>query len=210
MLALLSSAALAQETPQPAAMPAAIAAPRDVAYPGVIRLHVDATDTERHIFRVRQTIPVAAAGPMTLLFPRWLPGTHAPTGRIEQLAGLSIRAGATRLERRRDPVDGFAFHVTVPNATPVLEVAFEILTAVDGSPGRIVMTDEMLNRRWNAVALYPAGYYASRIPVEASVRLPDGWQFGVSLDTASTQGGVTTFKAVSFDQLVDSPMFAGR
>jgi len=209
MLALLAGGALAQGV-QPLAMPAEIAAPKDAAYPGTMRLHVDATDTARHIFRIRQTVPVAGAGRMTLLFPRWLPGTHAPTGRIEQLAGLSIRAGATRLEWTRDAVDGFAFHVTVPNATPSLEIEFQILTAVDGSQGRIVMTDEMLNLQWNAVALYPAGYYASRIPVEASVRLPDGWQFGVALDTASTQGGVTTFKTVSFDQLVDSPMFAGR
>jgi predicted metalloprotease with PDZ domain len=212
MLALMSSSALAQgaATIQPAAMPAAIAAPRDVAYPGTMRLHVDATDTVRHIYRVRQTIPIAAAGPMTLLFPRWLPGTHAPTGRIEQLAGLTIRAGATRLEWTRDAVDGFAFHVTAPNATPALEIEFQILTAVESSQGRIVMTDEMLNLQWNAVALYPAGYFTSRIPVEASVKLPEGWQFGVALETASTAGGVTTFKPVPFDQLVDSPMFAGR
>ena len=212
VLAILGGGALAQEgsTIQPAAMPTAIAAPRDVAYPGTMRLHVDATDTERHIYRVRQTIPVVAAGPMTLLFPRWLPGTHAPTGRIEQLAGLTIRAGATRLDWTRDALDGFAFHVTVPNASPALEVEFQILTAVEASQGRIVMTDEMLNLQWNAVALYPAGYFASRIPVEASVRLPVGWQFGVALETASTAAGVTTFKTVPFDQLVDSPMFAGR
>src|SRR5688572_18634636 len=171
MVALLAGAALAQVV-QPLAMPAEIAAPKDVAYPGTMRLHVDATDTERHIYRVRQTIPVAAAGPMTLLFPRWLPGTHAPTGRIEQLAGLSIRAGATRLDWTRDSVDGFAFHITVPNAVPQLEIEFQVLTAVDTSQGRIVMTDEMLNLQWNAVALYPAGYFTSRIPVEASVRLP--------------------------------------
>ena len=209
MLALLGSSALAQGV-QPAAMPAEIAAPRDVAYPGTMRLQVDATDTERHIFRVRQTIPVTGAGRTTLLFPRWLPGTHAPTGRIEQLAGLTVRAGATRLEWTRDAVDGFAFHVTVPNATPALEIEFQILTAVENTQGRIVMTDEMLNLQWNAVALYPAGYFASRIPVEASVRLPDGWQFGVALETASSAGGLTTFKTVPFDQLVDSPMFAGR
>ena len=184
IVALLGGAAFAQGV-QPAAMPAEIAAPKDVAYPGTIRLHVDATDTDRHIYRVRQTIPVPAAGPMTLLFPRWLPGTHAPTGRIEQLAGLTIRAGATRLEWTRDSLDGFAFRVTVPNATPALEIEFQILTAVDGPQGRIVMTDEMLNLQWNAVALYPAGYFTSRIPVEASVRLPEGWQFGVALDAAS-------------------------
>ena len=66
MVALLAGAALAQGV-QPLAMPDEIAAPKDVAYPGTMRLHVDATDTARHIYRVRQTIPVAAAGSMPIL-----------------------------------------------------------------------------------------------------------------------------------------------
>jgi predicted metalloprotease with PDZ domain len=209
MLALLGGAALAQGVP-PTPMSAQIAAPKDVAYPGVIRLQVDATDTERHIYRVRETIPVASAGPMTLLFPRWLPGTHAPTGRIEQLAGLTIRAGNTRLDWSRDGADGFAFHVNVPPGTPTLDLEFQVLTAVESGQGRVVMTDEMMNLQWGAMLLYPAGYYSSRITFETSLRLPEGWQFGVALETASSTGGITTFKPVSLETLQDSPMFAGR
>jgi predicted metalloprotease with PDZ domain len=209
LLAALSGAALAQ-TSTMAPSSVEIAAPKDVAYPGVIRLLVDATDTERHIYRVRETIPVAAPGRMTLLFPRWLPGTHAPTGRIEQLAGLTVRAGNTRLEWSRDATDGFAFHVNVPPATPALELEFQVLTAVDGAQGRIVMTDDMMNLQWGAMLLYPAGYYSSRIPFELSLRLPEGWQFAVALEAASSTNGVTTFKPVSLETLQDSPMFAGR
>ena len=36
---------------------------------------------------MKETIPVAAAGPMTLLMPQWLPGNHAPRGQIEKLTG---------------------------------------------------------------------------------------------------------------------------
>ena len=72
------------------------------------------------------------------------------------------------------------------------------------------MTPDMLNLQWNAVALYPAGYFARQITVEPSVRLPDGWQFATALETASKRGGVATFKPVSLETLVDSPMFAGR
>src|SRR5262249_41217646 len=43
-----------------------------------------------------------------------------------------------------------------------------------------------------------------------SVRLPDEWQFASALDIASTAGATTTFKQVSLEVLVDSPMFAGR
>ena len=72
------------------------------------------------------------------------------------------------------------------------------------------MTPDMLNLQWNAVALYPAGYFARQIMVEPSVRLPEGWQFATALETAASNGGVTTFKPVSLDTLVDSPIFAGR
>src|SRR5258705_2454262 len=84
--------------PQPAPMPPPIAAPRDVAYPGTIRLNVDATDLLHRLFNVRETIPVRAGEPLVLLFPAWLPGNHSPTGRVDKLAGLMIRANGARVE----------------------------------------------------------------------------------------------------------------
>ena len=66
---------------------------RNTPFPGTMTLNVDATDTEQGIFRVTQTIPLSSSGPMTLNFPKWLPGNHAPRGQIEKLAGLTIRAG---------------------------------------------------------------------------------------------------------------------
>jgi predicted metalloprotease with PDZ domain len=203
--------ALAQApAPQSPPIPVEIAAPKDARFPGTIKLAVDATDNVRHIFRVHETIPVAGGAPLTLLYPRWLPGTHAPTGRIDQLAGLSIRAGNTRLEWSRDPLDVYAFHVNVPAGAAALELDFEILTATVADQGRVVMTPEMLNLEWNAVALYPAGHYARQIMFEPSVKLPDGWQLGTALEAVSINAGATSFKPVSFDTLVDSPMFAGR
>src|SRR3954463_1416606 len=204
-----SAAALAQTTAQIPPLPPEIASPKDAAYPGTLRLTVDATDTVRHIFRVHETIPVTGAGPMVLLYPRWLPGTHAPTGRIDQLAGFSIRAGNQRLDWSRDPADVYAFHVNVPAGAAALELDFQILTATDADQGRNVMTPDMLNIEWNALALYPGGYYARGVTIEPSMKLPEGWQFGTALETASTAAGVTTFKPVAFDTFVDSPLFAG-
>ena len=60
---------------------------QDIPWPGVIKLSVDATDVTRGIFQVSETIPVTAAGPLTVLYPKWLPGVHAPAGAIPQLAG---------------------------------------------------------------------------------------------------------------------------
>ena len=196
--------------PRPVAMPPAIAAPQDVAYPGVLQLSVDATDLDRRIFRVQETIPVSASGPFTLLFPRWLPGHHSPVGRLDQLAGLTISAAGQRVEWTRDPVEISAFHLNVPVGAKQLELDFQYLSPVEDKQGRIVVTPEMLNLQWEAMLLYPAGFYASRIMVDARVKLPAAWNFGTALETASASGEVTRFKPVSLETLVDSPIFAGR
>ena len=203
---LFALPAAAQETPGPLPIPAA----RDIPYPGVMTLTVDATDLDRRIFRVRQTIPVAAAGPMTLLYPEWLPGAHAPRGQLEKLAGLVITAGGKPVDWTRDPVNVYAFHIVVPDGAKALDLQFQFLSATATDQGRVVVTQEMLNLQWNAMALYPAGWFTSRIQVEPTVTLPEGWKFGTALEVARQSGAATTFKPVSFETLVDSPMFAGR
>src|SRR5579883_442806 len=175
MLALASAAACAQSAgPQPSPMPPQIVAPRDIPYPGAIRLVVDATDIDRRIFRVQEMIPVRGE-PLTLLYPQWLPGNHSPSGRVDRLAGLTIKANGSRLEWTRDSVDVFAFHVAVPAGVTSLDVGFQILSPVAANEGRVVMTPDMLSLEWIELALYPAGYFARQIAVIPSVRLPAGW-----------------------------------
>jgi len=193
-----------------APMTAAIAPPRDIAYPGIVRLAVDATDLRHGIFRVRETIPVPGPGPITLLYPQWLPGAHSPTGRIAMLAGLAITANGVALPWRRDPVEVHAFHVDVPTGVAALDLEFQFLSAVSTRQGRVMMTPDMLSLGWDAVALYPAGYFSRRIMFEPSVKLPDGFTLAGALEPVSTAGGVTTFKQTTFNTLVDSPLIAGR
>jgi predicted metalloprotease with PDZ domain len=210
-LALSAGGAFAQSAgPQPLPMPSQIAAPKDTPYVGAIRLNVDATDIERHIFKIHESIPVRAGETLVLLYPQWLPGNHSPSGRVDKLAGLMIYANGARVEWVRDPVDVFAFHVGVPAGATTLDVDFQFASPVDANEGRVVMTPDMLNLQWNAVTLYPAGYFARQITVEPSVRLPDGWQFATALETESSSDSLATFKKVSLETLVDSPIFAGR
>jgi predicted metalloprotease with PDZ domain len=205
-----TASASAQGQPQPAAAAPPIAAPEDHPYPGMIHLAVDATDLARAIFRVRETVPVAGPGPLTLLYPKWLPGNHSPTGPIDKLAGLVITANGQPVEWKRDPVDVYAFHVEVPAGVQALDLTFQFLSPVSGHEGRIVMTPAMLNVEWNTVALYPAGYFTRQIHIEPSVTLPDGFRLATALETAATSGGATTFKPTTFNTLVDSPLIAGR
>jgi predicted metalloprotease with PDZ domain len=183
--------------------------PADVAYPGTIMIDVDATDIAQRIFRVKQAMPVQP-GPLTLLFPAWLPGNHAASGPIDKIAGLEITANGQRLDWKRDPLDVFAFHVVVPPGVSSLSMQYQYLTPTDRNQGRVVMTPNMLNLQWNAVVLYPAGHYASRIRYAASVTYPAGFQAASALDVASRAGDTVHYQPVPLDILVDSPVYAGR
>jgi predicted metalloprotease with PDZ domain len=202
--------ALGETPPQPTPLPPPVAEPRDVPYPGVIQLTVDATDLPHAIFRAHETVPVAGPGPITLLYPQWLPGNHSPSGPIDKLAGLTISAGGKPLTWKRDPVDVYAFHVDVPPGVSTLDIDLQFLSPVSGREGRVMMTPDMISLQWNTVALYPAGHFSRQIQVQASVKVPDGFTLATALDTASSSGGVTAFKPTTLDTLVDSPLIAGR
>jgi len=202
---LCMSAALAATSP-----PASVPPPRDVPYAGVISLAVDATDLEHAIFSAHEVLPVSGPGPLTLLYPQWLPGTHSPTGGIDKVAGLRISAAGQPLAWQRDPVDVFAFHVQVPRGVKALDIDLQFLSPVSTREGRVLMAPGLLRLQWNTVMLYPAGHYARQIQVEPSVTLPAGFSLATALETASTNGSVTHFRKVDLDTLVDAPLLAGQ
>jgi predicted metalloprotease with PDZ domain len=189
-------------------LPADVPAPKDIPFQGTLKISVDATDVAHRIFRVREEVP-AQPGPLTLLYPQWLPGNHSPSGPISKLAGLVVTAHGQALPWTRDPLNVYAFHVEVPAGASSVEVAFEYLSPQNGREGRVVMTPEMLNLQWNANTLYPAGYFTRRITTQASVKFPEGWQYGSALEEASREGGTVTFKPITYNDLVDSPIYAG-
>jgi predicted metalloprotease with PDZ domain len=191
-------------------MPPSIEAPKDVPYAGIMRLDVDATDLDHRIYRIRQTIPVTRPGPMVLLYPRWIPGTHSPDGPLYNYAGLKITAAGKPVKWTRDTADVYAFHVDVPSGADALDIEAQYLTPVESSQGGAAITREMLRLNWYATALYPAGHFARQIQVEARLTLPPGWELGTALEHASTSSGVTVFKSVSFETLLDSPVIAGK
>jgi len=67
-----------------------------------------------------------------------------------------------------------------------------------------------MDMEWSKVSLYPAGYFTRGITYAASVTLPRGWELGTALETASKSGDTVTFKPVTFNNLVDSPIYAGQ
>jgi Peptidase M61 N-terminal domain len=93
------------------------------ANPPTVTIAVDATSAPRKIFHASLKIP-ANAGDLTLYYPKWIPGEHAPDGPVTDLAGLKFSAGGKTLKWRRDLLDGFTIHVEVPAG--VAEVSAEL------------------------------------------------------------------------------------
>src|SRR5579863_644574 len=179
------------------------------AQPGVIHVNVDASDAPRRLIHVQLTIP-AAAGPMTLLYPQWIPGEHAPTGPITDLVGLKIRARNQTVAWTRDSTNLFAFRVNVPAGSAALEVAFDFISAADagGFSSGSSMTTELAVLSWNQFVLYPQGVASDQLQYQASLRLPRGWRYGTALPVARESGDEIDFRPSSLTTLVDSPVTA--
>jgi predicted metalloprotease with PDZ domain len=199
---LVSDLAFAASSPGPApAVPTpAIAEPQYKPFPGTIQLSIDATDIDRKIVRVHETVPVEA-GDLTLLYPQWLPGTHAPEGAADRFAGLEIKANGQKVAWMRDPVDVYAFHLTVPAGAAKLDIDFQYLSPVNDDVGEAEITANMMVLQPIRLSLYPAGYFARQIQVTPDITLPAGWQFASALDGASGTGGHVTFKTTPYETL---------
>lgn len=180
-------------------------------YPGTIMLFVDASDAPAKLFRAKLMIPVAP-GPLTLHYPKWIPGEHGPTGPINGLTGLKVTAGGQVLQWRRDDVDTFAFHVLVPAGVKELEVALDYASPSErgGFTAGATASAHMMVLSWNWLLLYPQGYEADQIFYRASLRLPAGWQTGSALPVASRSGNTVDYQNASLYTLIDSPVIAGR
>ena len=197
--------------PRTLPLPPGLPAARDIPYPGHVTLAADATDLAHHLISVHERIPVPpGAGDLVLLYPKWIPGDHGPTGPLALVAGITVRANGAVVPWRRDPVATEAFHIAVPAGASVLDVDFQFTSPAAPNEGRVRSTPEMIDLAWNDFLLYPAGYFAGNIPFDASVKLPDGWKFGTALSPNTGAGGTVRFATVPLDVLIDSPVLAGR
>ncbi|SEW02760.1 M61 family metallopeptidase [Luteibacter sp. 329MFSha] len=197
-LAAAVAAAMALSMPQARAADLPVAA--DQPYPGNLTLHVDLSDASRHLYHVRESIPVKP-GHAILYYPKWIPGVHAPSGPLSNVAGFIVTGNGKRIPWRRDLKEMYAFHVDVPEGVDKLDLTFDYLAPT--TPNYIPLS-------FNEVAFYPAGYYTSQITVQPTLKLPAGWKFASALETASQSGDEVGFRPVSFENLVDSPVMTGK
>ncbi|WP_158793210.1 M61 family metallopeptidase [Granulicella sp. L60] len=175
-----------------------------------ITLSVDLTDAPRKILHATEVMPVTA-GPLTVVYPKWIPGEHGPTGPLGNMAGFMITANGQPVKWERDQVDMYAYHVTVPQGVTQLEMKIDFLAVVGGEFTAGGSTSENLALlSWNTLLVYPEGKSASKVMFTPSVKVPSGWKFATALDKDGGSGESAQFKTVSLEQLVDSPVLAGR
>jgi predicted metalloprotease with PDZ domain len=209
LLALAVTTALAMSAAAAAA--ADLPAPVDQPYPGTLKVSVDLTAAPTKIFRVNETIPVTP-GPLTLYYPKWIPGEHAPSGPIQNVAGVVIKANGKQLAWRRDLREMYAINLQVPDGVSEIELSFQFLSPGDGGEfgASASSTPDLVDVEFNQTAFYPAGHYTRQITIQPSVTLPPGWKFGTAMQIDSQSGNTTQFKPLTFNNLVDSPLIAGK
>jgi predicted metalloprotease with PDZ domain len=203
----------AQPAPKPAQpipMPPAIAAPVDQPYAGALQLDVDATDVMHRIAHVREQIPVPRnAKELVLLYPQWIPGAHSPVGPISRVAGIVTSVDGNRVQWIRDQINVYAFHVPLTAAAKTVSLEFDYLSPIKAAEGRIEWSDAILDLAWDTVVMYPAGFFSRDIPVDVTIKLPQGWKYATALETESANGSTVKFKRTTVNTLVDSPLYAG-
>jgi predicted metalloprotease with PDZ domain len=174
-----------------------------------IQITADLSDAPRKLFHAEVDLPVTP-GPLTLTTPKWIPGHHTPNGAVAEITGVVFTANGQTLAWRRDDVDLYQFHLTIPQGVSTLHAHLDCIVT-----DRV--SQKLAAMEWEALMLYPANTPVRDIPIQPSVKVPAGWGIGTALTPVSSgaypvpaPGAVTQFAATTVEQLQDSPIIAGQ
>jgi predicted metalloprotease with PDZ domain len=177
-----------------------------------LTVRVDAREVARKHVHTDMTLAVRG-GPLTLVFPRWIPGEHGPTGPLETIIGMQIRANGEPLTWQRDPLDMYAIRVTVPGGATRLEISMDTGLATEG--GGVFSTgptssEQLAVLPWNEFVMLPQGRDAGSISTEATVLAPAEWQLNCALALHPDPDGSVRLEPATLARLIDSPLQMGR
>ncbi len=174
-----------------------------------IKIAVDLSDAPRKLYHAEIDLPVQA-GDATFLTPQWIPGTHRPLGPADAITGVVFSANGKPLPWRRDDVNLYEFHVTVPAGVTTVHAHLDSIVTTR-------VSQKMAAMEWECLLLYPAGIPVKDIPIQPSLKVPDGWGIGTALTPTSTgqypvpaPGSTTEFAVTTVEQLQDSPVLTGQ
>jgi predicted metalloprotease with PDZ domain len=188
----------------PAPKPAAPSAPK-----APIQITADLTDAPRKLYHAEVDIPVNE-GAVVLTTPQWIPGNHRPTGPVDDITGVVFTANGQKLPWRRDDVDLYEFHVTIPKGVTTLHAHLDCIVTAR-------ISQKMAVLEWEKLLLYPANIPVRDIPVQPSLVVPAGWGVGTALTPEGVgsypvpaAGRTTKFAVTNVEQLEDSPLITGE
>ncbi len=174
-----------------------------------IRIVADLSDAPRKLYHAEVDLPVTS-GPLTLTTPKWIPGHHMPSGPVNDITGVVFTANGQTLAWRRDDVDLYQYHLTIPKGVTTLHAHLDAIVT-----SRV--TQKIAVLEWEKLLLYPAGIPVHEIAIEPAVKVPAGWGIGTALAPAGEgkypvpeAGAVTRFQATNVEQLEDSPIISGQ
>ena len=174
-----------------------------------IQITADLSDAARKLYHAEVDLPVAA-GPLTLTTPKWIPGQHMPYGPVGNIVGVVFTANGQPLAWRRDDVDLYQFHMTIPAGVATLHAHLDCIVVANVSQMTAVLD-------WENLLLYPANTPVHDIPIQPSVIVPAGWSVGTALTPIGAgayplpaSGSVTHFAVTNVEQLQDSPIMTGQ
>jgi predicted metalloprotease with PDZ domain len=174
-----------------------------------IRIVADLTDAPRKLFHAEIDLPVTA-GPLTLTTAKWIPGHHMPSGPVGNIVDVVFTANGQKLAWRRDDVDLYQFHLTVPQGVTRIHAHLDTIVTAR-------ISQKMAVLEWEALLLYPAAVPVRQIAIAPALKVPAGWGIGTALKPVGggsypvpAAGATTHFAATNVEQLEDSPVIAGE
>lgn len=179
--------------------------------PTPITVHVDARRCDERVLHVREVLP-AKPGVLAISYPNWIPGFHGPVGQIVDVAGIRTSVNGALVEWRRDDLDLHTLRVTVPPGGHDVTLDFDVLLGSDegGEDQARCSSAQLLMLDWCLTVFAPKGAPAATIPFRASLTLPEGWDHASALPELRGESRALEFATVSLEELVDSPVLAGR
>lgn len=174
-----------------------------------ISIVANLVDAPRRLYHAEVYLPVQS-GPLDLITPQWIPGEHRATGPVENITGVVFTANGKKLAWRRDDVNMYEFHLTIPAGVTTLQAHLDCIVTQR-------VSEKMAVLEWEKLLLYPAHVPVKDIPIQPSIKVPAGWGIGTALTPVSrgpypvpAAGSTTRFAETNVEQLEDSPLITGQ
>jgi predicted metalloprotease with PDZ domain len=183
-----------------------------------LQLEIDARDLPRRLMHARIEVP-CRPGKLALWYPKWVPGTHAPCGPVQDVAGLRLETPEGKaVPWRRDETDAYRVECDVPSGVHSITIRLDTICnqpAVSAAAYLTFGNESVGIINWSTGLMYPEGASADDTRVTLTLRLPPTWSFACALERDSGESGASSgkpikFRTVSLTDLVDNPMIAGE